>query len=201
MLRENHYNVYIFNYAGSKGKERSSDFGERQAAILQDAIRAVTRQPDINSRRVGLFGVSVGGYASLVAAEQNPAVKALAVDSLYEDPIQMFDAQLDQFLGGSGPVFRYMAGKQFHMFVARGKPDPVRETLPRLEGLPKLFISGRDMSSLANLTEQMYKSAPQPKRLLVLEHSQPTLAYGAEKKEYESQVLNFFLESLSLRAD
>jgi hypothetical protein len=37
--------------------------------------------------------------------------------------------------------------------------------------------------------------------LLILEHAQPALASGAEKKEFENQVLSFFLESLSLRAD
>jgi pimeloyl-ACP methyl ester carboxylesterase len=201
ILRENHFNVYIFNYAGAKGKDRASDFGDRQVAILLDAIRTVTKQHGVNPGRVGLFGVSAGGYASLVAAEQIPAVKALVVDTLYEDPLQMFDAELDALLGGSSPVFRFIAGKEFHLFDARSKPYPLREALPKLGGLPKLFISGKDMPALANVTEDLYSRAPQPKRLLVLEHSQPTLAYGAEKKEYENQVLSFFLENLSLRAD
>ena len=40
-----------------------------------------------------------------------------------------------------------------------------------------------------------------PKRLLIQEHSQTAQASGAEKKEYENQVLSFFLQSLPLRAD
>jgi len=73
--------------------------------------------------------------------------------------------------------------------------------LPKLANVPKLFVSGRDNPSLAGMTEALYEQAPQPKQLLVMEHSESGLAIEAEKKEYEDQILNFFLRNLSLRAD
>ena len=73
--------------------------------------------------------------------------------------------------------------------------------LPKLANVPKLFISGRDNPPLAAMTEALYDQAPQPKQLLVMEHSEPGLAIEAEKREYENQILNFFLKNLSLRAD
>ena len=73
--------------------------------------------------------------------------------------------------------------------------------LSKLGNVPKLFISGSDNPPLAAMTEALYDQAPQPKQLLAMEHSVATLASESEKKEYENQVLNFFLQKLSLRAD
>ena len=69
ILRDNHFNVYIFNFHGPKAKESRSNLGPRQASDLMAAIETVTKQPDVNPNRVGVFGTSVGGYAALVAAE------------------------------------------------------------------------------------------------------------------------------------
>ena len=102
VLRDNHFNVYLFNFNGPKANEKLSTLGPRQASDLMAAIQTVTRQPDINPTRVGLYGTSVGGYAALAAAEANSKVKALVVDTTYSDPDQMFDSQIDRLIGGSG---------------------------------------------------------------------------------------------------
>jgi len=51
------------------------------------------------------------------------------------------------------------------------------------------------------MTEALYDQAPEPKRLLVMEHSASGLASESEKREYENQILYFFQQKLSLRAD
>ncbi len=202
VLQENHFNVYLFNFRGPKSKQRTSDLGVRQAGMVRSAIEMVTRQPGVNPRRVGLFGPTTGGYAALVAAERSPLIKALVVDTIYENPDQMFDAQFNQFLGGgSSSFFLVLAEAQFHFFVLGKNLPPVRADLPKLRNIPKLFISGRDAPELANVTEELYKLAPEPKRLLLMDHTQTSLASGSEKREYEDQVVSFFLQNLPLRSD
>ena len=200
-ILQRYFNVYLFNFSGPKAGENVSDLGARQAKDVMAAIETVTKQAGVNPNRVGLFGTTLGGYAALVASLQNPKVKALVVDTIYETPDQMFDAQIDRLLGGSSPTFRYLAEREFHLLAWGPKPYPVRPNLSKLDGIPKLFISGHDTASLAAITEDLYGQAPQPKQLLVFGHSQAALASGAEKIEYENQVLNFFLQNLSLRAD
>jgi hypothetical protein len=51
------------------------------------------------------------------------------------------------------------------------------------------------------MTEELYDQAPQPKQLLVMEHSGAGLAIETEKREFENQAVNFFLKNLSLRAN
>jgi len=201
ILRDNHYNVYLFNFHGPKAKESRSSLGPRQASDLMAAIDTVTKQPGVNPNRVGLYGTSVGGYAALVAAEMDPKVKALAVDTTYSTPERMFDSQIDSLLGGSGGFFRVLTEAEFHLASMGNDSYAMPENLYKLANMPKLFVSGGDIPALAAMTEALYDQAPQPKQMLVMDHSVSTLASEAEKKEYENQVLNFFLQKLSLRAD
>lgn len=201
MLRDNHFNVYLFNFQGLKSKELRSNLGPRQASDLLTAIDLVTKQPDVNPNRVGVFGTSVGGYAALVAGELNPKVKALAVDTTYSTPEQMFDSQIDRLLGGSSGLFRLITEVEFHLATMGGESYAMPANLSKLSDVPKLFISGRDNPSLAAATEELYNQAPKPKQLLVMEHSASSLGSESEKREYEDQVLNFFEQKLSLRSN
>jgi len=201
VLRDNHYNVYVFNFHGPKARESRSNLGPRQASDLMAAIETVTKQPDVNPNRVGLYGTSVGGYAALVAAESNPKVKALVVDTTYSTPEKMFDSQIEGLLGGSSRLFHGLTDAEFRLALMRGESYSMPANLPKLASMPKLFISGHDNPPLAAMTEALYEQVPQPKRLLVMEHSQSGLTSEAEKKEYDDQVLNFYLQNLSLRAD
>lgn len=200
-LRQNYFNVYLFNFEGRKAKRSYSDLGPGETDIVLAAIRKITAHEGINPNRVGLFGTTTGGFAALAAAEQSPLVKALVVDSIYEEPRQAFQAQINDMLGGPSSFFRLLSDAEFRLVTMRSKVPPVRQNLAKLQDIPKLFISGRDMPALAEATEKLYGLAPDPKRMLVLEHSQSALASGAEKKEYESQILTFFLHDLPLRAD
>jgi esterase/lipase len=201
ILRDNHFNVYIINYYGPKVRESSSNLGPRQASDLMAAIETVAKQPGVNPNRVGLFGTSLGGYAALVAGELNPKVKALVVDTTYSTPEQMFDSQIEHLLGGSSGLFHLLTEAEFHLASMGGESYSMPANLSKLANTPKLFISGRDNPSLAAMTEALYNQAPEPKQLLVMEHSESGLAIQAEKSEYEDQVLNFFLQKLSLRTN
>lgn len=200
VLQENHFNVYIFNFRGTHPKALSSDFGEHPVNVLQAALDKVIKEPGINPTRLGLFGKTTGGFAVLAIAERNPTVKAIAVDNAYEKPMQMFNSQVDQVLG-STPLFRVVMDAEFRLVNAASKAPDVGASFSKLDPIPKFFISGRDVASLAAITEQFYDRATQPKRLLVMDHTQFGSMSSTEKKEYENQILAFFQHNLSLRVD
>jgi pimeloyl-ACP methyl ester carboxylesterase len=201
VLQENHFNVYVFNFHGPGTKGTFSNLGISQAEDVKSAIEMVTKHEGINPHRVGLFGSTTGGYAALVAAQNNSEVKALVVDSIYEKPLQMFDAQLNQLMGGPSTLFRILADKEFQLVNWRTKNPPVRENLSKLAKIPKLFVSDQDAPLLASLTEDLYNAAPDPKQMRMLENSVSGDSGAAERKEYENQILSFFLQNLPLRAD
>ena len=200
-LRQNYFNVYLFNFEGRKAKRSFSDLGPGETDVLLAAIGKITAHDGINPNRVGLYGATTGGFAALAAAEQSPLVKALVVDNVYEHPRQAFQAQVTQILGRPSYLFRVLSDAEFRILTYRSKVPPVRQNLAKLQDMPKLFIAGGDTPTLAEATRSLYGLAPEPKRMLVLEYSQSALASGADMKEYENQVLNFFLQNLPLRGD
>jgi pimeloyl-ACP methyl ester carboxylesterase len=202
VLQENHFNVYLFNFRGSKSLSTMSDLGPSYIETLKAAIQKVTSVEGINPGRIGLVGRTTGAYAALGAAEQSPLVKVLVVDSVYAVPDQMFDAQMAELLGGSpSGFFHGLAEGEFHLMASRGRAPDLRDAISKLGNMQKLFIAGRDSPALMAATEEFYRQAPQPKQMLVQEHAQLVYASDSEKKEYEDQILNFFLQKLPLRAD
>jgi len=200
ILQANGFNVYTFNFSGPKSGHSFSDLGNQPVDDLQSAIQTVTRQHEINPHSVGLYGATTGAYAVLVSAEQIPLVKAVVVDSVYEKPIQMFDSELDQMLGGTSGPFRSIAELEFRWTLGE-KAQPVREDLAKLGTIPKFFISAQDRPVLAGITNDLYGASPQPKRMWILERSYTGQSSGPDKKEYENQVLTFFTQYMHPRAD
>lgn len=200
-LRQNYFNVYLFNFEGGKTKRSYSDLGPGETDVVMAAMGKITAREGINPNRVGLYGATTGGFAALAAAEKSPLVKALVVDNVYEHPRQAFQAQIQEMVGGPSSIFRMLSDTEFRLLTFRSRVPPVRESLSSLQDMPKLFITGNDSPALAEATLRLYDLAPEPKRMLRLEHSQSALASGAEKKEYENEVLTFFLHHLPLRAD
>jgi pimeloyl-ACP methyl ester carboxylesterase len=200
VLQENHFNVYLFNFRSVAGGHRISDLGVWQAAVVQAAIEKVLKQPGVNTASLGLFGKTTGAYAALLVAERDPRVKAVAVDNVYSAPIEMFNAQIDQLIGTT-PLFRVVMDWEFRLLNFRTDAPQLSSSLPKLNSIPKFFISGRDMPALAKSTEAFYNGVGQPKRLLVMDHTQTAFMSGTEKKEYENQILTFYLQNLRLRTD
>ena len=200
LLQQNHFNVFLFNFH-SKGSNKLSSLGVREKDVLLAAVKAVTEQDKVHPNRVGVWGASVGGYAALAAAEESDLIKALAIDSVYAEPRQFMEAQVDRYLGGSSDIFRFLADLQFRLLNLTTDSLKVQENLESLGDRPKFFLTGRNVPALADLTQRMYDAAPDPKQILTLERSRTSILIGRDKSEYENQVLNFFLQNLPLRAN
>jgi hypothetical protein len=201
VLQSNHFDVYLFNFAGSRSQDYLSNLGIREAAILREAIARVTKLPGINPHRVGLYGTTLGGYATLLASEREPTVAALVAEDAYDDPAQMFDVQLNRLLGGAGAFFRLLSQTEFRFLTFRTTYVNIQPGLSTLAGKPKLFVASEDAPALKRATQELYEYAPQPKRLFVLPHTEASFVSGPERKVYEDQVVNFFLKNLPLRTD
>jgi pimeloyl-ACP methyl ester carboxylesterase len=201
VLQANHFNVYLFNFEGSRGGRSVSTLGVHEASVLTAAMSRVRKLQSVDPRHVGIYGNSVGAYAALAVAERDSAVDVLAVDNVYSRPEQLFDVQLDQLVGGAGWLFRILSRAEFRLFtIGTALPD-LQSGLSRLGGKPKLFLASDGEPTLEKATRRLYQEAPFPKRLVVLPYTQADIVSGPERKQYEDQILNFFLHNLPLRSE
>jgi len=72
---------------------------------------------------------------------------------------------------------------------------PVSTRLGRTAGVPKLFIQADDRPALAAETLKLFVKAPDPKLLLRERLSYRDMS-DDDRKTYESQIVNFFLQNI-----
>jgi hypothetical protein len=77
----------------------------------------------------------------------------------------------------------------------RGDP-PLSNSFSALAGVPKLFIAAVDDPELADLTQQMFSKAPEPRELAMIPHGNFVNLNDDDKRTYENRVVSFFLLKL-----
>jgi alpha-beta hydrolase superfamily lysophospholipase len=199
-IQDHGYNVFVFDTIGSRGKQLST-LGYRETGELRAAVAAVSQRDDLDQTRIGYWGTDLGGYAALAAAEGDPRVKAIAVESPYDQPQDLANVLIDRQGMVSLPMLRSFARKEFDwLHHSERNVTPVSENLDRLAGVAKLFLSAPEEPALAQSTQQLYRMAPEPKDLIALSRGQYSGLVDAEKREYEDRLVTFFLANLPVEA-
>jgi len=98
---------------------------------------------------------------------------------------------------GSLPLLPNFAQKAFEWlnYSDAGVP-PLAQRLPRLAGVPKLFIEASDSPDLARITGRLFLAAPQPKEEATLVHGNYAGMLDEEKRSYENRIASFFLSNM-----
>ncbi|MGH9865792.1 MAG: alpha/beta hydrolase, partial [Candidatus Acidiferrales bacterium] len=195
-LQEHQFNVFLFDFVGHGAEHGRTTLGYEETQELLAAIKGLANREDIDSSRFGIWGTDLGAYAGLAAAEQEPRVQALAVDSVYDQPSDFLAIQVSHTGLGSLPLVKAFClfgfqtvNHQYHTI------PPLMSRLGRLQGIPKLFIESTDKADLDRETLRMFQIAPAPK-----DHSVDSMTYAEMSDEgrrnYENRVVSFFLQYL-----
>ncbi len=124
------FNVFIFDY---RGYGRSAGRPRRRGPLIEDAIAALDAllaRPEVEPRRIGMFGHSLGGAIGLNVMAKRPEVRAAVIMSAFSSWREMAASAI-----GGGPVSRVLA----RLLIRDGaRPD---EAIARIER-PLLIIHG-----------------------------------------------------------
>jgi pimeloyl-ACP methyl ester carboxylesterase len=195
-LQDQQFNVFVFDFAGHGNNLPGTTLGYREVAELRAAIQAIATRDDVDPTRFGLYGVDMGGYVVLEVATTDPKVKAFIVDDAYSDPRAFVQSEIKRSGLTVLPMVDKVSDFGFRMvnYPFRSQP-PVTGQLPATIGMPKLFFVAEDRQVLATETMNLYNRAPDPKQAI-----RTNAAYSAmsddSRKNYETQVVGFFLQSL-----
>jgi len=195
-LQDHEFNVFLFDFAGHGANLARTTLGYRETAELRSAVRALSTRDDVDQQRFGLWGVDMGGYAVLEVASTDSRIAAFAVDNGYDDPRAMVKLEVQKSGLTALPYVTRLADLGFRMlnYDFRDEP-PVSTRLAHTAGTPKLFIESDDRPGLANQTLQLFVKAPDPKSALREPQSYRDMS-DEDRKTYESQIVNFFLQSI-----
>jgi pimeloyl-ACP methyl ester carboxylesterase len=192
-LQDQQFNVFVFDFSGHGTTLGMSTLGFQETAELESAISALATRDDVDPKHFALWGVDMGGYAALEAATTDSRVAAFIVDDPYPDPGDM----LQILIRPSGltvvPLVSKFTDLAFRLvnYKYRQYP-PVTGQLIRTKGIPKLFFLADDRPALGDDTLQLFTHSPDPKQL-VRNRSAYSVMSDEDRKNYENQVVSFFL--------
>ena len=196
-LQDRQYNVFLFDFAAHGANAGITTLGYREADELRKAIDVLAARGDLDPARFGLWGYNLGAYAALREAENDKRVRALVLDSVYDQPQQMVKVGVERNGLGTFPLMIRSAQFSFgYLNKAHRQDPPLSSQLVALNGVPILFIQALDDPELGAITRQMFLKAPEPREQAIIPHGNFVSLSDAEKREYESRVVSFFLPRL-----
>jgi dipeptidyl aminopeptidase/acylaminoacyl peptidase len=194
-IHEGGFATFLFDMAGSglrKGEPVS--FGYKERWNMMDAANYLRTRSDVDPGRIGALGVSMGGATTLLAAAEDPGIKAIVADSAYADLFGMVQPGIRSFISPHAlflaPLIVRCAETMLGMKSREIRPDEAASQL----GDRPLFIIHGDCDPLTdpNSAHRLYEAASGPKELWVVPECTHAYAPIIAPGEYKQRVNSFF---------
>jgi pimeloyl-ACP methyl ester carboxylesterase len=155
--------------------------------------------------RIGLYGVDLGGYVSLVASSEEHVVKAVAVDSVFSDVTHFVNYRLKNVVGNDSSSAnslidsnwsKDLTGLTMQLYLLRRQSDDSAVNSVNAVNQKFLFIKGKDSSSPAKMTQELYEQAKGSKQLVEVDKTRQERLYTTDSSVYDARVAAFFKEAI-----
>lgn len=198
-LHDAGYSVLTYNMRarGNSGGAATS-LGAREQNDLVSAVSYLTiGHPEV-AKEVGVWGVSLGGAVSILAAAQDQRIKAVVDDSGFSDAPEVISSAFTHFIGlpafPFSPITIGLAEKRLGVDLDAVRPmDVVGIISPR----PIFFIHDLgDAVVPPDNTERNLAHAGEPKSVWWIPGGTHAVGHTIQKAEYEKRVVDFYDHSL-----
>jgi dienelactone hydrolase/uncharacterized membrane protein len=198
MLARHGYGVLLFDRRGEgKSDGEPNSWGWDGDRDVKAAIAYLQRRPDVDPRRIGGIGLSVGGEMMLEAASETSELRAVVSEGA---GARAFSDEMDHDVGVvervlSAPMY---AAKTAAVAVFANQMPPVnlKDVVGRIAPRPVMLIAAPHSANGEDLNRGYYQAAGEPKTLWEIPESRHTGGIEARPVEYERRVVSFFDEAL-----
>ncbi len=196
-LQARGFGTLLFDFRGhGASADAPTTFGLAEKRDVQGALDWLQQQ-GVPPRDVGIYGVGMGAYAALLAAEDRPRVGTLVLDAPYPDAgfelsrrVWSGNRTAERWLGFvSGGVFAALHGQ----FPGRPRSEDV---LAGLLGRDVLLLAPDGDAELVRAMQDMVRAIPEQSdadgSLKILPGTQSEGLYGDDLARYYEEVSGFF---------
>ena len=218
-LVEAGFTVFTFDFRGHGRSFTPPHFEPRHWPSNHDvndilaALAYVESRRDVNDGRIGIFGISRGASAAVIAAAIRPSIRCLAADGVFST-----DSSIDELIKRWAQIFAridlarasrsesaYRFFRALIMFYVelkcRCRFPSTRKALLKLESVPMLFIHGeRDTYVRLEQTRALHDLKPGAKELWICPDAKHNQAVVTDPKTYGQRLTSFFSRYLSAEA-
>lgn len=212
-LIEAGYDVFSFDFRGHGRSAVESGYtprqwaSDRELADIRSAMAFVEDWLEQQGRpvRIGLFGISRGASAGILAAAQAASIKAIVTDGAFSS-----DCTLEHLMKRWAKIFakvrivyenhppEFWRFLRWCLFVTcrfklKCRFPSVRKALTRMVPRPLLFIHGeRDSYIPVEQSQLLYALSSQPKYLWVVPRAKHNQSVAVEPRAYARRIVHFF---------
>jgi pimeloyl-ACP methyl ester carboxylesterase len=206
------YHVLVYDLRGhGESPVKWSGLGTYEKDDLLSALKFLRNRTNESGQpllegRVGLYGVDIGGYISLVASTQDPMIKAVAVDSVCPDVSHFMSHQLKKIVGSDSEMANRMADSRWttqltelamQLYLMRREDSaPAFDSVGTASGRKLMFITGKNSGNLGVMTRELHDAAKDNKQFVEMEQSRLIRLYDKESSDYDARVVAFFKEAI-----
>jgi dipeptidyl aminopeptidase/acylaminoacyl peptidase len=195
LLARRGYFVLTFDFRahGESGGRRTS-LGYHEQKDIAAALGFIMTRSEIDPRRIGIYGFSLGGSSAILAAEKSGAFSAVVADSAFTS---LRDQARDAITGFYHlPAFPFLHlsifGYELYFQTHVKNISPV-SMIGNLAPVPVFIIAGEgDELIPANNGRRLYAAAKDPKELWIIPGAGHGATLAAAGNEYEKRVGAFF---------
>jgi uncharacterized protein len=199
MLARHGYGVLLFDRRGEgKSEGEPNSWGWGGSKDIKAAVAYLQDRPDVEPRRIGGIGLSVGGEMMLEEAASDSTSLAAVVSE--GAGARMFTEELDQDLP---PVEKttlavpaWIKQASIAVFANQSPPTNLKDLVPKIAPRAMFLIAAPNAPTGEDLNRGYYEAAGEPKALWEIPESKHVGGQEARPREYERRVIAFFDRAL-----
>jgi uncharacterized protein len=196
MLVRHGYGVLLFDRRGEGASEGDPNaFGWVGDRDLHAAAAYLRSRPDVDPKRIGAIGLSVGGEMLIHAAAHSDAFKAIVAEGASEQSARDGLANGDRIDGLLGLGVNTLATA---VFTNTLPPPTLKSEVGKIAPNSVFFIYGEhgQGGTEASANKLFYAAAHEPKRIWEVPNGQHIAGITTAPEEYDRRVIGFFADAL-----
>lgn len=189
--------LFDFRAHGESGGSRTS-LGYHEQKDIAAAADILRKRKEIDQKRIGIYGFSMGGATSILGAAKSHAFAAVIADSAFTSLHDQARTALTGFYHLPSFPFVNLAvlGYELYFQTSVANISPVT-VIGTLSPTPVLIIAGEgDKLIPADNGRALYAAAREPKELWIIQGADHGGTLAAAGGEYEKKVGEFFERNL-----
>jgi uncharacterized protein len=190
--------TYDSRARGNSGGEYVT-LGAFEQRDLLSVIDWVASMRDVDTTRIGVLGISMGGATAILAAAKDQRIGAVVDDSGFSDAPRVIAASFEHFIHlpafPFAPLTVAIADLRAGINVSQVRP---MEVIAQISPRPVLIIHEvQDSVVPVDNSERNFGAARQPKELWLVPGTGHGNAHTVARSDYERKVTNFFAHALT----
>lgn len=201
-LCESGYHVLLPDLRGhGESPVKYSSLGVYEKVDLLNAVNFLKMkknaqgQPLVDTQRIGVYGVSIGGYAALTAAAEDPTIKVIIADSVYPRPDWLTESVLKEMFSTAPHLLNQFATWGLNgYFWGQYEAGSADDALAKYKGQKLWLVTAQhsNNSDANQVTLDLFQQAQFPKEILRLDQLRKEA-----RESYDDQIVGIFRKDLA----